>query len=107
VLKLAERQRIEAEQRAAREKQEAEARAEREKAAAVEAERLKARQAEEKRLAEEKRKPKSSARAADVKQRKQRRHQILLKAESQKSLHAKAVGYWLNGKSETRNQLLR
>jgi len=68
---LAERQRIEAEQRAAREKQEAEARAEREKAAAVEAERLKARQAEEKRLAEEKRIADEQAkREADVKHRK-------------------------------------
>ncbi|HDK8911907.1 TPA: hypothetical protein PVD63_002500 [Escherichia coli] len=68
---LAERQRIEAEQRAAREKQEAEARAEREKAAAVEAERLKARQAEEKRLAEQKRIADEQAkREADVKHRK-------------------------------------
>ncbi len=68
---LAERQRIEAEQRAAREKQEAEARAEREKAAAVEAERLKAKQAEEKRLAEEKRIADEQAkREADVKHRK-------------------------------------
>lgn len=68
---LAERQRIEAEQRAAREKQEAEARAEREKAAAVEAERLKARQEEEKRLAEEKRIADEQAkREADVKHRK-------------------------------------
>ncbi|MFB4939053.1 hypothetical protein ACE3LI_15785 [Enterobacter hormaechei subsp. steigerwaltii] len=68
---LAERQRIEAEQRAAREKQEAEARAEREKAAAVEAERLKARQAEEKRLAEDKRIADEQAkREADVKHRK-------------------------------------
>lgn len=68
---LAERQRIEAEQRAAREKQEAEARAEREKAAAVEAERLKAKQAEEARLAEEKRKAEEQAkREADVKHRK-------------------------------------
>ncbi|TXU38461.1 hypothetical protein [Enterobacter roggenkampii] len=64
---LAERQRIEAEQRAAREKQEAEARAKREKAAAVEAERLKARQAEEKRLAEEKRiADEAAARAANI-----------------------------------------
>ncbi len=68
---LAERQRVEAEQRAAREKQEAEARAEREKAAAVEAERLKARQAEDKRLAEEKRIADEQAkREADVKHRK-------------------------------------
>ncbi|HCM9689160.1 TPA: hypothetical protein N5O21_004530 [Enterobacter cloacae subsp. cloacae] len=68
---LAERQRIEAEQRAVREKQEAEARAEREKAAAVEAERLKAKQAEEKRLAEEKRIADEQAkREADVKHRK-------------------------------------
>lgn len=68
---LAERQRIEAEQRAVREKQEAEARAEREKAAAVEAERLKAKQAEEKRLAEEKRIAYEQAkREADVKHRK-------------------------------------
>ncbi|EPG4896170.1 hypothetical protein NM463_002276 [Citrobacter koseri] len=68
---LAERQRVEAEQRAAREKQEAEARAEREKAVAVEAERLKAKQAEEKRLAEEKRKADEQAkREADVKHRK-------------------------------------
>ncbi|HBL5382458.1 TPA: hypothetical protein LTW29_002910 [Enterobacter hormaechei] len=68
---LAERQRIETEQRAAREKQEAEARAEREKAAAVEAERLKAKQAEEKRLAEEKRIADEQAkREADVKHRK-------------------------------------
>lgn len=68
---LAERQRVEAEQRAAREKQEAEARAEREKAAAVEAERLKARQEEEKRLAEEKRIADEQAkREADVKHRK-------------------------------------
>ncbi|AVJ78487.1 TPA: hypothetical protein ACOEDW_001661 [Enterobacter hormaechei subsp. xiangfangensis] len=68
---LAERQRVEAEQRAAREKQEAEARAEREKAAAVEAERLKAKQAEEKRLAEEKRIADEQAkREADVKHRK-------------------------------------
>lgn len=68
---LAERQRIEAEQRAAREKQEAEARGQREKAAAVEAERLKARQAEEKRLAEEKRIADEQAkREADVKHRK-------------------------------------
>ncbi|HGN9463189.1 TPA: hypothetical protein ACK0N4_000847 [Enterobacter cloacae] len=67
----AERQRIEAEQRAEREKQEAEARAEREKAAAVEAERLKAKQAEEKRLAEEKRIADEQAkREADVKHRK-------------------------------------
>ncbi|CAH3689130.1 Uncharacterised protein [Enterobacter cloacae] len=63
----AERQRVEAEQRAEREKQEAEARAEREKAAAVEAERLKARQAEEKRLAEEKRiADEAAARAANI-----------------------------------------
>ncbi|MGX4910997.1 hypothetical protein ACUYGN_17570 [Enterobacter chengduensis] len=61
---LAERQRIEAEQRAEREKVEAEARAEREKAAAVEAERLKARQAEEKRLAEQKRIADEEARRA-------------------------------------------
>ncbi|MEX5803450.1 hypothetical protein AB6H35_01190 [Citrobacter freundii] len=68
---LAERQRIEAEQRAAREKQEAEARAEREKAAAVEAERLKAKQAEESRLAEQKRIAEEQAkREADVKHRK-------------------------------------
>nr|WP_234276070.1 hypothetical protein [Klebsiella aerogenes] len=68
---LAERQRIEAEQRAAREKQEAEARAEREKAAAVEAERLKAKLAEEARLAEEKRRADEQAkREADVKHRK-------------------------------------
>ena len=68
---LAERQRIEAEQRAAREKQEAEARAEREKAAAVEAERLKAKQAEDARLAEEKRLADEQAkREADVKHRK-------------------------------------
>lgn len=68
---LAERQRIEAEQRAAREKQESEARAEREKAAALEAERLKARQAEEKRLAEQKRIADEQAkREADVKHRK-------------------------------------
>lgn len=68
---LAERQRIEAEQRAAREKQEAEVRAEREKAAAVEAERLKAKQAEDARLAEEKRKADEQAkREADVKHRK-------------------------------------
>lgn len=67
---LAVRQRVEAEQRAAREKQEAEARAEREKAAAVEAERLKAKQAEEKRLAEEKRIADEQAkREADVKHR--------------------------------------
>ncbi|KUQ44452.1 hypothetical protein AWI16_00515 [Enterobacter ludwigii] len=63
----AERQRVEAEQRAEREKQEAEARAEREKAAAVEAERLKARQAEEKRLAEDKRiADEAAARAANI-----------------------------------------
>ncbi|MEY7907501.1 hypothetical protein AB9D99_14800 [Citrobacter cronae] len=56
----AERQRIEAEQRA-----------EREKAAAVEAERLKAKQAEDARLAEEKRKADEQAkREADVKHRK-------------------------------------
>ncbi|HGA3340211.1 TPA: hypothetical protein ACIR6E_001153 [Enterobacter roggenkampii] len=61
---LAERQRIEAEQRAEREKVEAESRAEREKAAAVEAERLKARQAEEKRLAEQKRIADEEARRA-------------------------------------------
>lgn len=68
---LAERQRVEAEQRATREKQEAEARAEREKAAAVEAERLKAKQAEDARLAEEKRKADEQAkREADVKHRK-------------------------------------
>ncbi|HEI8797252.1 TPA: hypothetical protein SLG82_004610 [Citrobacter freundii] len=68
---LAERQRVEAEQRAAREKQEAEARAEREKAAAVEAERLKAKQAEDARLAEEKRIADEQAkREADVKHRK-------------------------------------
>ena len=68
---LAERPRIEAEQRAAREKQEAEARAEREKAAAVEAERLKAKQAEDARLAEEKRLADEQAkREADVKHRK-------------------------------------
>lgn len=68
---LAERQRIEAEQRAVREKQEAEARAEREKAVAVEAERLKAKQAEDARLAEEKRKADEQAkREADVKHRK-------------------------------------
>ncbi|MGO3911722.1 hypothetical protein [Huaxiibacter chinensis] len=68
---LAERQRIEAEQRAVREKQEAEARAEREKAAAVEAERLKAKQAEEARQAEEKRIADEQAkREADVKHRK-------------------------------------
>ncbi|KTK22880.1 hypothetical protein ASU64_25260 [Enterobacter hormaechei subsp. hoffmannii] len=68
---LAERQRIETEQRAEREKQEAEARAEREKAAAVETERLKAKQAEEKRLAEEKRIADEQAkREADVKHRK-------------------------------------
>lgn len=68
---LAERQRIEAEQRAVREKLEAEARAEREKTAAVEAERLKAKQAEEARLAEEKRKAEEKAkREADVKHRK-------------------------------------
>ncbi|WP_410376794.1 hypothetical protein [Enterobacter sp. CPE_E423] len=67
----ADRQRIEAEQRAEREKKEAEARAEREKAAAVEAERLKAKQAEEKRLAEEKRIADEQAkREADVKHRK-------------------------------------
>ncbi|MEI9755516.1 hypothetical protein V5029_16085 [Enterobacter hormaechei] len=65
---LAERQRIEAEQRAEREKVEAEARAEREKAAAVEAERLKARQAEEKRLAEQKRIADEEARRADDKE---------------------------------------
>ncbi|MFY7224256.1 hypothetical protein [Enterobacter cloacae complex sp. IR5459] len=68
---LAERQRIETEQRAEREKQEAEARAEREKAAAVEAERLKAKQAEEARLAEQKRIADEQAkREADVKHRK-------------------------------------
>lgn len=68
---VAERQRIEAEQRAAREKQEAEARAEREKTEAVEAERLKAKQAEEARLAEEKRIADEQAkREADVKHRK-------------------------------------
>ena len=68
---LAERQRVESEQRATREKQEAEARAEREKAAAVQAERLKAKQAEEKRLAEEKRIADEQAkREADVKHRK-------------------------------------
>lgn len=67
----AERQRVEAEHRAEREKQEAEARAEREKAAAVEAERLKAKQVEEKRLAEEKRIADEQAkREADVKHRK-------------------------------------
>ncbi|EPY8414662.1 hypothetical protein ACXG8N_005133 [Klebsiella aerogenes] len=68
---LADRQRVEAEQRAEREKQEAADRAEREKAAAVEAERLKAKQAEEARLAEEKRKAEEQAkREADVKHRK-------------------------------------
>ncbi|MFB5010837.1 hypothetical protein ACE3L6_06935 [Enterobacter hormaechei subsp. steigerwaltii] len=68
---LAERQRIEAEHRALREKHEAETRAEREKAAAVEAERLKAKQAEEARQAEEKRKADEKAkREADVKHRK-------------------------------------
>ncbi|GFQ14767.1 hypothetical protein [Enterobacter hormaechei] len=68
---LAERQRVEAEQRAAREKQEAEARAEREKAAAVEAERLKAKQVDDARLAEEKRIADEQAkREADVKHRK-------------------------------------
>lgn len=68
---LAERQRIETEQRAEREKQEAEARAEREKAAAVEAERLKAKQVEDARLAEEKRIADEQAkREADVKHRK-------------------------------------
>ncbi len=50
--------------------QEAEARADREKAAAVEAERLKAKQAEEARLAEEKRKAEEDARrAADIEHR--------------------------------------
>ncbi|MCK7564580.1 hypothetical protein [Citrobacter koseri] len=62
--------RREAEEKA-REKQEAEARAEREKAAAVQAERLKAKQAEDARLAEEKRKADEQAkREADVKHRK-------------------------------------
>ena len=79
---LAERQQIEAEQRAAREKQEADARAEREKFEAVEAERRKAQeeadrirreteQREQARLAEEKRKADEQARReADVKHRK-------------------------------------
>ncbi|HCR1965895.1 TPA: hypothetical protein ONC42_004661 [Enterobacter kobei] len=84
---LAERQRIEAEQRAAREKQEAEARAEREKAAAVEAERLKAKQAEEKRLAEEKRIADEQAkREADVKHRKTVGTNIVNALTSQTSL---------------------
>ncbi|HHP2614344.1 TPA: hypothetical protein ACR8QZ_004221 [Enterobacter roggenkampii] len=84
---LAERQRIEAEQRAAREKQEAEARAEREKAAAVEAERLKAKQAEEKRLAEEKRIADEQAkREADVKHRKTVGANIVNALTSQTSL---------------------
>ena len=57
--------------REAEEKARAEARAEREKVAAVEAERLKAKQAEEARLAEEKRKADEQAkREADVKHRK-------------------------------------
>ncbi|HAV1576936.1 TPA: hypothetical protein JG879_001162 [Enterobacter hormaechei subsp. steigerwaltii] len=84
---LAERQRVEAEQRAAREKQEAEARAEREKAAAVEAERLKAKQAEEKRLAEEKRIADEQAkREADVKHRKTVGANIVNALTSQTSL---------------------
>ncbi|MFX2629636.1 hypothetical protein V6177_17770 [Enterobacter chengduensis] len=75
---LAERQRIEAEQRAEREKVEAEARAEREKAAAVEAERLKARQAEEKRLAEQKRIADEEARrAADKEHRRTVNRQVI------------------------------
>ncbi|ENH0789501.1 hypothetical protein ABVS56_003118 [Escherichia coli] len=84
---LAERQRIEAEQRAAREKQEAEARAEREKAAAVEAERLKAKQAEDARLAEEKRLADEQAkREADVKHRKTVGTNIVNALTSQTSL---------------------
>ncbi|EPK8041334.1 hypothetical protein Q7485_25520 [Enterobacter cloacae] len=75
---LAERQRIEAEQRAERERVEAEARAEREKAAAVEAERLKARQAEEKRLAEQKRIADEEARrAADKEHRRTINRQVI------------------------------
>ncbi|MFP8583177.1 hypothetical protein ACLH1D_13695 [Enterobacter asburiae] len=84
---LAERQRIEAEQRAAREKQEAEARAEREKAAAVEAERLKAKQVEDARLAEEKRIADEQAkREADVKHRKTVGTNIVNALTSQTSL---------------------
>ena len=84
---LAERQRVEAEQRAAREKQEAEARAEREKAAAVEAERLKAKQAEDARLAEEKRLADEQAkREADVKHRKTVGTNIVNALTSQTSL---------------------
>lgn len=84
---LAERQRIEAEQRADREKQEAEARAEREKAAAVEAERLKAKQAEDARLAEEKRLADEQAkREADVKHRKTVGTNIVNALTSQTSL---------------------
>ncbi|EEW1799893.1 hypothetical protein MVR16_001663 [Escherichia coli] len=75
---LAERQRIEAEQRAEREKVKAEARAEREKAAAVEAERLKARQEEEKRLAEQKRIADEEARrAADKEHRRTVNRQVI------------------------------
>lgn len=84
---LAERQRIEAEQRAEREKQEAEARAEREKAAAVEAERLKAKQVEDARLAEEKRIADEQAkREADVKHRKTVDTNIVNALTSQTSL---------------------
>lgn len=84
---LAERQRVEAEQRADREKQEAEARAEREKAAAVEAERLKAKQAEDARLAEEKRLADEQAkREADVKHRKTVGTNIVNALTSQTSL---------------------
>lgn len=84
---LAERQRIEAEQRAEREKQEAEARAEREKAAAVEAERLKAKQVEDARLAEEKRIADEQAkREADVKHRKTVGTNIVNALTSQTSL---------------------
>ena len=84
---LAERQRVEAEQRADREKQEAEARAEREKAAAVEAERLKAKQAEDARLAEEKRLADEQAkREANVKHRKTVGTNIVNALTSQTSL---------------------
>lgn len=84
---LAERQRIETEQRAEREKQEAEARAEREKAAAVEAERLKAKQVEDARLAEEKRIADEQAkREADVKHRKTVGTNIVNALTSQTSL---------------------
>ncbi|HAV2232922.1 TPA: hypothetical protein JHK09_002533 [Enterobacter cloacae] len=84
---LADRQRIETEQRAEREKQEAEARAEREKAAAVEAERLKAKQAEEARQAEQKRIADEQAkREADVKHRKTVGTNIVNALTSQTSL---------------------